>query len=119
MTRADWLIVIFAVALLPFLYAVYWGNNTPGDRMQVLVNGKEVVTASLATDREYTIAGALGDSRIKVQDGQVRFMESPCTNKLCVHTGWLRHGGEFAACLPNRVSLAVTGLNNRFDTINF
>ncbi len=119
MTRADWVIVISAVALLPFLYALYWGNAAPGDRVLVLVNGKEVLAASLATDQEFAVDGPLGTSHIKVHGGQVRFTDSPCANKLCVHTGWLHHGGEFAACLPNRVSLVVSGLNNRYDTINF
>ena len=119
MTRADWVIVIAAVALLPFLYVSYWGGNAPGDRLQVLVNGKEVMLAALSRDQDIAVDGPLGTSYIKVAGGRVRFTDSPCTNKLCVHSGWLQHGGEFAACLPNRVSLVVTGLHNRFDTINF
>lgn len=119
MTRADWVIVAAAVALLPFLYAAYWSGATPADRLQVLVNGNEVLETALSTDQELTVDGALGASHIKVAGGRVRFTDSPCDNKQCVHSGWLQHGGEFAACLPNRVSIVVTGLNNRFDTINF
>lgn len=119
MTHTDRVIVLAAIALLPFLYATYWSEATHGDRLQVMVNGKEFVAAALAVDQEFTVDGALGPTHIKVEGGRVRFTDSPCANKLCVHSGWLQYGGEFAACLPNRVSLLVSGANNRYDTINF
>ena len=118
-TRADWLVVAGAMVLLPYLYFAFWGQSQAGDEAHIIVNGKEQLAIPLSKNQELSIDGVMGPSRIKVQNGKVRFMSSPCSNKQCVHTGWLEHGGEFAACLPNRISLVVTGLNNRYDTINF
>ena len=119
MTRADLVVVTFALLLLPYLYISFWGESTMGEEVHVLVNGKQERIASLTNNQELTIQGALGPSIIKVENGRVRFSASPCNNKQCIHSGWLQLGGEFTACLPNRVSLLVKGLDNRFDTINF
>jgi len=49
----------------------------------------------------------------------VRFVQSPCTGKFCIHSGWLRHSGEVMACLPNGVFVELVGGERRFDSINF
>ena len=64
---------------------------------------------ALDIDRELTVDGRLGLSRLKVENGQVRFATSPCRNQVCVHSGWLSHSGDAAACLPNRVSIVLSG----------
>lgn len=119
MTRADIVVVILAVALLPFLYMTYWGSSQQGDALRVMVNGKETMTVSLREDQHFTVHGPLGDSVIDIHQGKARFVSSPCRGKQCVHTGWLGQGGEFAACLPNRVSIAVIAEEQRYDSIVF
>lgn len=119
MTRADMIVVILAVALLPFLYITYWGPPQQGDALRVMVNGKETMTISLHEEKHITVQGSLGDSVINIHEGKARFISSPCRSKQCVHTGWLGHGGEFAACLPNRVSIAVIAQEQRYDSIVF
>ena len=54
-----------------------------------------------------------------MREGRVRFVDSPCPNKQCVHTGWLNQGGEVAVCLPNKVSVQVLADDPRFDAVNF
>lgn len=119
MTRADIIVVILAVALLPFLYMTYWGSSQQGDALRVMVDGKETMTVSLREDQHFTVHGPLGDSVIDIHQGKARFVSSPCRGKQCVHTGWLGQGGEFAACLPNRVSIAVIAEEQRYDSIVF
>lgn len=119
MTRADIIVVILAVALLPFLYMTYWGSAQQGDALRVMVNGKETMTVSLREDQHFTVHGPLGDSVIDIHQGKARFVRSPCRGKQCVHTGWLGQGGEFATCLPNRVSIAVIAEEQRYDSIVF
>jgi len=74
---------------------------------------------NLFQNQELHATGVLGNSHIRVLDGRVRFIDSPCPNKLCVHTGWLSQGGENATCLPNRVSVQILASDPRFDSINF
>lgn len=118
MTRADLLVVIAAIAMLPFLYLKFW-STAPADQAQVLVGAKTALTIPLSEDRSYTVQGSMGPSVITVENGRIRFSDSPCQGKQCIHSGWLRHGGEFAACLPNRVSVLIAGTVNEFDAINF
>jgi len=65
------------------------------------------------------INGTRGLSTLEFNDGAVRFVASPCRTKRCIHAGWLRRSGDFAACLPNQVSVLVAGAERRFDAINF
>lgn len=119
MTRADYLAVAGALLLLPYLYMSFWHRGGEGEEVRIVgADGREVI-ASLGEDRVLDINGQLGTSVIEIRDGKVRFASSPCSGKLCVHAGWLHFGGEFTACLPNRVSVAVIGRELRYDTINF
>ena len=43
----------------------------------------------------------------EVIDGAVAFVESDCPDGLCISTGFLRHNGQTAACLPSRLSLVM------------
>ncbi len=76
-------------------------------------------TVGLGEDRTIEIEGSRGKSMLEVSDGAIRFVDSPCRTKRCVHAGWLKLSGEFAACLPNQVSILIAGDKRRFDAINF
>lgn len=118
-TRADAVILVCAVALLPYLYLRYWGEAGHGEQARILVGGKESAVVSLYKNQRIKIPGTLGVSLLEIKDGRVRFVDSPCHGKQCVHSGWLDLSGEFAACLPNRISVQVIGREPRFDAINF
>lgn len=120
MTKADTVTLVCAIALLPYLYLHYWGTSTAVADVAVIQSGTDnAVEIPLETDQRLNIAGPLGDTVIEVDQGRVRFVKSPCRGKQCIHSGWLHKSGEFAACLPNKISLAVTGKIPRFDAINF
>lgn len=118
MTRADYCAVLFAALLLPYLYISQWTGNEAGVSATIM-NGGTNIQVSLAHDHTVEVDGALGTSIIKIEGGRIRFAASPCLGKQCIHSGWLQHAGEFAACLPNRISVAVLGETPRFDSINF
>lgn len=119
LSRGDGLVLLLMAGLLVGLYVNYWQADGHGAEAVVLVGGKPWARLNLFHDHDLTVPGPLGDSHIQVRDGQVRFIASPCPNKLCVHTGWLNQGGEVAVCLPNRVSLQILASDPRFDAINF
>jgi len=119
LSRGDVVIWLVAATLLIGLYAAYWQSDGHGAEAVVLVNGKRWARLDLFHNQDLKVPGPLGHSHIQVRDGQVRFVDSPCPNKICVHTGWLNQGGEVAICLPNKVSLQILGSDPRFDAINF
>ena len=118
-TRADIVVICCALMILPLLYLQFWGNGSQGETARIQVAGHKPLLISLQHPQRYTIKGPLGDSIIEVNDGRIRFVSSPCRNKMCVHSGWLQHDADFAACLPNLISITVSGRNPRFDSINF
>ena len=61
------------------------------------------------TDQVLEVAGPLGNNRIVVQDGSVFVESAPCGNQICVKTGSVSRPGQWIACLPNRVFVAVEG----------
>lgn len=119
LTRADSVILIAALVLLAFLFIRFWGDATQGEQARILVGGKEFSIVSLYKDQRLRIPGALGVSELEIRAGKIRFVDSPCQGKQCIHTGWLALGGEVAACLPNRITVQVIGREPRFDAINF
>lgn len=119
MKRGDYVILFLALALLPALYMHFW--NFGGHAEQVIVRSPNTKPQSypLLKNRRIEIQGAKGPSIIEIRDGQVRFIDSPCTNKQCIQSGWLHRPGEIAACLPNGISVQVIGQNEIYDAINF
>ncbi len=61
------------------------------------------------TDQVLEVAGPLGNNRIVVRDGSVFVESAPCANQICVKSGRVSRPGQWIACLPNRVFVAVEG----------
>ena len=61
------------------------------------------------TDQVLEVAGPLGNNRIVVRGGDVFVESAPCANQICVKTGRVSRPGQWIACLPNRVFVAVEG----------
>ena len=119
LSRGDAVVWLLAATLLVSLYMMFWQADGHGAEAVVLVNGKRWARLDLFQNQDLDVPGPLGHSHIQVRDGQVRFVNSPCPNQLCVHTGWLSQGGEVSICLPNKVSVQILGSDPRFDAINF
>ncbi len=44
------------------------------------------------------------------REGNIRFKESDCPDKVCIKTGKLRMAGQSAACLPNGLVMKIVPL---------
>ncbi|MBL1433112.1 MAG: hypothetical protein COC09_04515 [Gammaproteobacteria bacterium] len=120
MTRLDLLIIVVALAALPLLYWQLWGPNYRGTEVNILVGNQKAQRYSLLRDQTLAIRGKLGDSIIHIKNGSAAFIQSPCPNKQCIHSGWQHRNGDTTACLPNRITLSVVGDGfARFDSVNF
>ena len=115
----DGIVLLSALILLFFLYANYWRDAYLGNQAAIMLAGKHWMNVDLYQNQTIDVPGALGISKLEVEDGKIRFVESPCDTKQCIHQGWIKHGGELAACLPNKVSVQILSTDPRFDSINF
>jgi len=118
-TRGDIIIVTVLVLILPWLYVSFWGSGSQGEVARIQVGEQSPTLIPLQIAKTYTFKGPLGNSIIEVNNGHIRFIKSPCNGKQCIHSGWLGKDGDFAACLPNLISITISGSNPRFDSINF
>ena len=119
LSSSDKIILVIAILLLGALYGIYWQQARYGNQASVFIHGKFWSSFDLYQDQEIEVMGKLGKSLLRVSGGKIRFIESPCPNKLCIHHGWAHQGGEFVACVPNEVSVRILGPDPRFDAINF
>ncbi|MDX1810475.1 MAG: NusG domain II-containing protein [Gammaproteobacteria bacterium] len=118
-TRGDKWLLALATSVVVILYFVFWGGNTQARHAEVLVAGEKKYILDLNEEKRVEIQGKLGKSIIEIRNGEIRFVESPCSSKQCIRSGWISQVNELAACLPNGVSLHLVGPNARFDSINF
>lgn len=119
-TTLDILFIVIAIAILPFAYKQFWGPNYRGTEVDIHVTDQESQRHSLLRNQTLIINGKLGDSVIRIKDGKAAFINSPCINKQCIHSGWQERNGDTTACLPNRITLSVVGDGiARYDSVNF
>lgn len=119
MTRADSLLMVIALILVGTSFYLGWQPSETGSQVAVYRQNTLVEELDLSEANTVRIAGKLGDSIIQVADGRVRFQDSPCQSKFCVHAGWLHQSGEVIACLPNGIHIQVEGSSGRFDALAF
>jgi hypothetical protein len=121
LTIADGVLIITTTILLGQLFAYTFLQDQAQTAIITDHRGQHQ-HIDMHRDQYLTVHGAIGDSTLQVADGRLRFTVSPCTNKLCIHSGWIKYGGEAVACLPNRLSVQLArnaNNNGGFDAINF
>lgn len=114
----DWLVITVSLMLVVGAFQTLW-HSEHAAKLRIRQGDAIYATLSLDQERAIDIHGPLGNSRIVIHHGQVRFEHSPCTNQYCVHQGWLSRAGQVAICLPNQVSLELLGSNKPYDSLNY
>jgi hypothetical protein len=116
---ADAVVVALAALLVGAAWAALWHDGGPAEYARVSAPGAPPQRLELARDTTLDVQGRRGTSRLEVHAGRVRFVDSPCVGRLCVHAGWLARSGQVAACLPNGVVVEVMGGEREFDALTF
>ncbi len=105
LTKTDIVIVLLlictAFALLSFCF------RGKGQKAVVKYNGETVEEIDLSDSSYYEIK--VNNVHIVRENGEVYIKDSTCPDKVCVRTGHISRSGESAVCVPNRVSVTVTG----------
>jgi hypothetical protein len=114
----DWLVVAASLLAVVFMFQTYWSFEQ-ASKLKIRQGDKIIGTYDLNQTRELKIAGPIGESLISINQGKVRFKQSPCRNQYCVHQGWLSRAGQVAICLPNQISLQLMGAKSAYDSLNY
>ncbi len=102
-----------------FAWWAWFAPSTAADTALIRAAGKLVHSVPLTHARTLTIPGPLGPTRIAIEPGRARVLADPSPRQLCVKQGWLAHAGDAALCLPNQVSLELTGRHTPYDSLGY
>ncbi len=95
------------VTLLSFPVISHFDHE--GKSVVIESDGDGVGNFPLKKERLVPVKGTLGTTRVKITEGGVRIIDSPCPYKLCVKSGLIRRSGQTLICLPNRVIVRIGG----------
>ena len=101
----------FAVVLGVALAAVLWlaAHHGGTGRTAVLRYGDPQVEQriDLRKNAEYDIDTGLYTIHLRVENGGIAFVDSPCPDHLCEGFGTLKNEGDWAACMPAKASVTI------------
>lgn len=95
-----------------------WGGDL-ADKAIIRSGGKIFREVTLSRDQLIEVPGPLGISIIDIKQRRARIASDPGPRQYCVRQGWLQQAGEIALCLPNQVSIELTGSRKRYDSLNY
>lgn len=104
----DIIIFIFIIAF-SFFYAKKIMENNKASKI-IIESSEKSLRFDLNNEREIIIEGLLGESKILIKDNEVKFLESPCRDKLCVKAGILKNAPLI--CMPNGI---IIRFENNFE----
>jgi hypothetical protein len=112
-TIGDKFLIAALLILNGWLFANWGAGFSKGDWVVVTVNQKETTRLPLDKDQKTHVKGPLGLTEIEVKNGRARIIRSPCKNKVCIKSGYIRYADRLAACIPNRVVIRIVGKSHR------
>lgn len=99
------LVLLLVAAGIWILFSFFSGDALYGE---IYLEGNLIKTVPLDKNTVFSLDEAPAVT-FEVCDLAVSFKSSDCPDKVCVNSGWLSQAGDFAACLPNRLSLRISG----------
>lgn len=91
-----------------FAMAGYLGRTAQGSHLEVRTPDG-TATLDLTRNGTYPIEGPLGTAKLIVLDRTAFLENAPCPLKICESMGPVGKSGEAILCLPNKISVKVTG----------
>lgn len=114
----DWLTLLLGSIFVVLLASKLWSGDL-ADKAIIRGGGKIFREVPLSRDQKIEVPGPLGISLIDIQNRKARIASDPSPRQYCVHQGWLQQAGEIALCLPNQVSVELTGSRKKYDSLNY
>ncbi|RFC31263.1 MAG: hypothetical protein DID91_2727704217 [Candidatus Nitrotoga sp. MKT] len=114
----DWMVLLFGVFCVAWVTVALWQGGA-ADKAIIRSSGKIFSEVPLSRNQIISVPGPLGISQIAIHNRQARIASDPSPRQYCVHQGWLKQAGEIAICLPNQVSVELSGRGKRYDSLNY
>ena len=114
----DWLTLLLGSICVVLLTLKLWSGEL-ADKAIIRSGGKIFREVPLSRDQRIEVPGPLGTSIITIEKRKARIVSDPSPRQYCVRQGWLQQAGEIAVCLPNEVSVELTGSRKKYDSLNY
>jgi len=98
--------VIIGLALIFLLINRVFFQNKGETYCEIYVDGELVETTELNKNREFTV-DEVPAITFEVKDQSIAFIHSDCPDKVCIQSGYLKHTGQSASCLPNKTTIRI------------
>ena len=127
-TRWTWVDLLIAAGI--GLFSLYWlvGRAETRETLKEAViykDGVIIQRVSLAAGEERRSAERRIDLAphgvamvVAVRQGRVRVLASSCKQQICVRQGWVAHAHDPIICIPNKITIEVTGTESDYDAIS-
>lgn len=119
MRVGDWLVLGVGVVFIGLIIQHNWFQQTVAERLLIKQGGAVFLNVPLTHDFIVNVPGPLGITKIELNHRRARVQSDPGPRQLCVHQSWISHAGQVAICLPNQVSMEITGAQNQYDSLNY
>jgi hypothetical protein len=121
--HTSWSPIDLLIAVAIVLFGLYWlmvrEDTDPATREVLIYRGDTIVTTvPLAEDRRIDLSPHGAAMVVEIRAGQVRVHSSDCHQQICVRKGWTSQVHDPIICIPNRVTIEVTGRDDRYDAIS-
>jgi len=104
----DFIAALIALGLVITAAVVAYSGGDGGTLLRVRTPAGEYVY-DLSSDAHLQFDGPIGTMHVEIADGAATVVSSPCREQICVNSRPMTKGGDWTACLPNRVFFEVAG----------
>jgi hypothetical protein len=123
MTKHDKYLILVILFLAVIGFSLTYLASKPKIPLvaEISVDGKSMMKIDLnnTPEKRFEITGYVGTSIVEVKKGAIRMAYSPCKDKYCQKTGWIRQPGQIIACMPNRVVIKTAPLQNSVNSVSY
>jgi hypothetical protein len=115
----DFPLILAAAGFCVFLFFLAAGQSS-GKLLVEIKTEKQTYLFPLDENRTFVAEGPLGGTLVAISDGEAHVVDSPCKEKICIQAGQIKKAGEWIACLPNKVLVAIKGKpDEKIDVVSY
>jgi hypothetical protein len=118
--KRDLILILTILALTVILTIIFYiyRYQTPIDAVKITINGKEYATYPLNQDQTIQIKNDYGENTIIISQGSVYMEYATCPDQICVKHSPLPQSTTPIICLPHKLVVEITGIQDSIDLIS-
>lgn len=104
--KADIFILLAAVAVFSVFFFAARGE---GRTAKIYSGGDFVAALDLNVDQSYTVTSEWGSNTVEIRGKRAFVTHADCPDRLCEKSGGVFEAGSSIVCLPNRLTVLISG----------